>query len=118
MRGSFTIYSAFLDIKNSISWSQEMNNWYPEIYVISWYQEIYSEAPFYYLLFLDKNSNSLYQEIEFLISGYIYIISWYQEIYSEAPFYNLLSISSYQEIKFKNSISWYQEMELLISRNT
>ena len=30
----------FLDIKNSISLYQEMNSWYQEIFIISWYQEI------------------------------------------------------------------------------
>ena len=32
MRRRFTIYSAFLDIKNSISWYQEMNSWYQKIF--------------------------------------------------------------------------------------
>ena len=91
MRRRFTIYSAFLDIKNSISWYQEMNSWYQEI-------------------FLDiKNSISWYQEFDFLISRLRILDikksnSWYQETYFEALFYYSLSIS------------WYQEIDLLISR--
>ena len=40
MRRRFTIYSAFLDIKNSISWYQEVNSWFQEINF--WYQEMNS----------------------------------------------------------------------------
>ena len=58
MRRRFTIYSEFLDIKNKISYILISRN---EIYFlisrnrildikksISWYQEKYFEAPFYY----------------------------------------------------------------------
>ena len=53
MRRRFTIYSAFLDIKNSISEIKKC---------ISWYHEKYSEALFDFLL-----SISWYQEFDFLI---------------------------------------------------
>ena len=51
MRRRFTIYSAFLDIKNSISW-------YQEIIHISWYQKIE---------FLISRNHFLISKIDFLI---------------------------------------------------
>ena len=86
-------------------------------------QPVGYDAPFYYLF-----SISWYPEFDFLISinkthflismnripdikkSFLDIkksVSWYQEMYSEAPFYYLLSIK----------ISWYQEIDFLISRN-
>ena len=78
MRRRFTIYSAFLDIKNSISWYQEMNSWYQEIFF-----DIKNSISF---ILISRN------EIYFLISRKRILnikksISWYQEMYFEAPFY-------------------------------
>ena len=65
MRRCFSIYPAFLDIENSISWYQEMNSWYQEMN--SWYQKIFF---WYQEIYFDiKKSISWYQEIEFLISS-------------------------------------------------
>ena len=133
MRRRFTIYSAFLDIKNSISWYQEINSWYQEIFLISrsfWYQE------FDFLIsrnrILDiKNSIFWYQEFDFLISrnDKYFLISrirfpdiknsnWYQEnefLISKNAYLNIKNSTSwYQEIIH---ISWYQKIEFLISRN-
>ena len=94
MRRHFTIYSAFLDIKNSISWYQEMNYWY---------KEIYFDIKKYFLIsrirFLDIKNYFLISRIRFLdIKIWILDIkksnSWYQKC-----------------------ISWYQEFDFLISRN-
>ena len=87
MRRRFPIHSAFIDIKNSISW----------------YQEMYSEAPFYYLL-----SISWYQEFDFLISRIHFLIS--RNIILDIKKYK----SWYQEMKF---ISWYKKINSLISKN-
>ena len=54
----FTIHSAFLDIKNSISWYQEMK----------WILDIKKYFLISRIFFDIKNSISWYQEIEFLIS--------------------------------------------------
>ena len=162
MRSRFTIYSAFLDINNSIPWYQDIHflisrnafldiknsiSWYQEIIhiswyqkieypdikksfldikkSISWYQEMYSEAPIYYLY-----SISCYQVFDFLISRNHFLIS--RNIILDIKKWNLFldikkSITWYQEIHFlisknsfldiKNSISWYQEIHFLISRN-
>ena len=103
MRRCFTIYSAFLAIKNSISWYQEMNFWYQEIFFISrnifWYQE------FDFLIFrngiLDiKNSIFWYQEFDFLIS--------------RNNKYFLISRNRILDIKKSNSK--YQKMHIFMSR--
>ena len=117
---------------------------------ISWYQEMYSEAPLCYKVFLDiKNLISWFQEMEFLISRMWFVdikkwsrngildinnwfldiknsISWYQEIHLISWYQEMCIISWYQEVEFlilryaffdiKNSFSWYQ-FEFLISGN-
>ena len=107
----------FLYIKNLISWYQEITHiaWYKKnrmpyikksflisrnrFFFISRYQIfgikkflINSKSVPRNICLYIKKSNSLYQEIDFLIS----------------------KNSIYEKMKF---ISWYQEMELLISRN-
>ena len=71
MKRSLTIYSAFLDIKKSISWYQEINSWYQEIFLIeeiyfNWYQEFDFLISRNWILDI-KNSISCYQEFDFYI---------------------------------------------------
>ena len=95
LRRRYTFYQVFLDIKNLISWYQELiskyNSWYQEMIFISWYKEMELLISRYGIIDI-KKSISLYQEFDFLIVN----ISWYQEIVN---------------------ISWYQEIKFLISRN-
>ena len=63
---------------------------------ISWYQEMYSEAPFYYLF-----SINWYQEFDFLISRNHFLIS--RNIILDIKNRNLF-------LDIKKSISWYQEI--------
>ena len=102
MRRRFTIYSAFLDIKNSISWYQEIhflisrNAFFDIKNSISWYQEIIH-------IFW-------YQEIEFLISRNDFLISrnWFLDI-KMCILRRRFTIYLKVFLDINNLISWYQE---------
>ena len=127
MNGILDIKKSFLDIKNSISWYQEIVNISRHEILgikkcLSWYQEIYA-FNFFYI----KKWNSWYQEIKiFDIKKYLINSKtaprnkfhdikkssfWYQELVS---WYIKNSIFWFQKINF---IFWYQELYFSISRN-
>ena len=171
MRRRFTIYSFLhtkyilddikkhllisrniFDIRNSISWYQEIEflisrnqildiknhiSWFLEVFLVSRNNEYFLVSR---IRFLDikkwidiKKSNSWYQEFNFLKSRkneYLLIsrnrILSYQEIDSFFLPRNIhyffvrkkdFLISKIRLLDIKNSITWYQEFDFLISRN-
>ena len=124
----YTIYSAFLDIKNSFL---DIKNSTQNNLGLGLFLDIKKLNSWSRTQILDiKKSISIswYQEINFLISENNMNLCWYQEMtswYQKFDFliglsrnvYFYFLISKSRIIDIKKCISWYQEMYFLISRN-
>ena len=125
MRHRFTIYSAFLHIRTSISWYQEIHflisrNTFSDIKkCISSYQEF--DFLISRIRFLDTFLDI--KKIEFLISrNHFSSISWYKNVFWGAVLlfiqYSLISRIWFLDINdlildIKKYNSWYQEMKFI-----
>ena len=110
MRRRFTFYSAFLDIKKSISKNRipDIKKWFLDInkiHVLIW-RNVFWGAVYY------KLSISWYQEFYFFISRIHFLISRNKIIAIKK--WNLFLISRNPILDIKKSISWYQEFDFLL----